>query len=438
MVIKTKKGIKLWNTAKDIIPGGTQLLSKRSEMFLPDHWPSYYKRAKGVEIWDLDDNKFIDMSTMSLGTCILGYSDDDVNRAVKNTIDQGSMTTLNSPEEVELAELLLKLHPWAEMVRYSKTGGEAMAIAVRIARAYTKKDKIAFCGYHGWHDWYIAANLADNKNLDGHLLPGLEPRGVPRCLKGTALPFNYNNIEELEKIVKNNDIGVIVLEPIRHHKPENDFLQNVQKIADEIDAVLVFDEITSGWRLNIGGVHKLYDIYPDIVVYGKAISNGFPMAAIIGKADIMDKAQESFISSTYWTDKIGAVAALTTLRKHSDLNVSSHLIDIGNRVQKGWQEIGKKYGLNILVSGIPPLGHWQIETENSQLLHTIIVERMLQKGFLTSNAFYATYTHTEEHVTSYLTTMDEILKDLIDDIIEDRLEELPHGPVAHKGFKRLT
>ena len=162
--MKIEKGIKLWNKAKKIIPGGTQLLSKRSEQFLPEQWPSYFKKAKGVEIWDLDGNKFIDMSLMGVGACILGYADDDVNDSVKKIIDKGTMTTLNCPEEVELAELLLHLHPWADMVRYAKTGGEAMAIAVRIARAYTRKDTIAFCGYHGWHDWYLSANLADDKN----------------------------------------------------------------------------------------------------------------------------------------------------------------------------------------------------------------------------------------------------------------------------------
>lgn len=289
--MNSKKGIKLWNRAKQIIPGGSQLLSKRSEMFLPEQWPSYYKKAKGVEIWDLDSNHYIDMSIMGVGACILGYADDEVNKAVKKAIDDGSMATLNSPEEVELAELLLNLHSWADMVRYTKTGGEAMAVAIRIARAYTKKDKIAFCGYHGWQDWYLSANLAESTALDGQLLPGLEPAGVPRGLKGTAIPFNYNEIEELEEIAKNNDIGTIVVEPIRHHEPKNNFLDNVRRIADEINAVLIFDEITSGWRMRVGGIYELYKVYPDIVVYGKAISNGFPMAAVVGKGEIMDIAQ---------------------------------------------------------------------------------------------------------------------------------------------------
>ena len=337
--MKIKKGIELWKKAKRIIPGGTQLLSKRSEQFLPEQWPSYYKKAKGVEIWDLDGNKYIDMAYMGIGACILGYADEDVNIAVKRAIDEGSMSTLNSPEEVELTELLLNLHPWAEMVRIARTGGEAMAIAVRIARAYTKKDKIAFCGYHGWHDWYLSANLADDKSLDGHLLPGLEPLGVPRCLKGTSIPFNYNKIQELKEIIsKNKDIGVIVIEPLRHHYPEDNFLGKVREIANEIKAVLVFDEITSGWRMNVGGVHQLYNVEPDIAVYGKGISNGFPMAAIIGKGKIMDMAQRSFISSTYWTERIGPAAALATINKLRKNDVPSHLIKIGNLI--GGSEIG--------------------------------------------------------------------------------------------------
>ena len=227
------KGISLWNKAKKLIPGGTQLLSKRPERFLPNQWPSYYKKVKGVEVWDLDGNKFIEMSRMGIGACILGYADDDVDNAVKNAINNGTMATLNCPEDVELAELLIKLHPWAGSVRYARTGGEAMAIAVRIGRAHSRKDKVAFCGYHGWHDWYLSSNLADNKNLDGHLLPSLDPTGVPRGLINTAFPFEYNKIEKLKSIIKEQDIGVIVMEPIRHQEPENNFLQRVREIANK-------------------------------------------------------------------------------------------------------------------------------------------------------------------------------------------------------------
>ena len=437
--MKTNTGIKLWNRAKEIIPGGSQLLSKRSEMFLPEQWPSYYKKAKGVEIWDMDNNKYIDMSFMGIGACILGYSDEDVNKAVKNAVDAGSMATLNCPEEIELAEILLKLNPWAGMVRYARTGGEAMAIAVRIARAYTDKDKIAFCGYHGWHDWYLAANLADDVNLDGHLLPGLKPAGVPRGLKGTAIPFNYNRIDELENIIeRNDDVGVIVMEPIRNHEPENNFLGRVREISNKIGAILIFDEITSGWRLNIGGAHALYNVEPDIAVYGKAMSNGFPMAAVIGKKDVMEVAQDTFISSTYWAERIGPTAALASINKMKERDVPQHLIKIGKKVKDGWKSIASEQGICIEVSGIDPLGHFDFKYENPLVLKTLFTQMMLENGFLASTAFYASYAHREEHVERYIEMSDDVFKLIAESIDKGGPEKFLKGPVCHAGFKRLT
>jgi len=438
--MRTEKGIELWNRAKKIIPGGSQLLSKRSEMFLPEQWPSYFKEAKGVEIWDLDSNKFVDMSLMGVGTCILGYADDDVDRAVRRAIDMGTMTTLNCPEEVELAVLLLKLHPWADMVRYARTGGEAMAIAVRIARAYARKDKVAFCGYHGWHDWYLSANLADDKNLDGHLLPGLQPLGVPRGLKGTTIPFNYNRIEELEEIVENNDIGVIVMEPTRDHKPENNFLGNVRKIADEVGAVLIFDEVSCGWRMNVGGVHELYNVYPDISVYGKAMSNGYPMAAVIGRGDVMDMAQNSFISSTYWTERIGPTAAIATINKMLERNVPSHLCKIGNTIGENWKNLAKEHGIKItIMMAIPSLPTFLFRYgEKSQALHTLFTQEMLKRGFLASKSVYVSYSHNEEHIEKYLENAAEVFRIARKAIEEGKVYDILKGPIAHEGFRRLT
>jgi len=436
--MKTSKGIGLWNKAKRIIPGGTQLLSKHSEVFLPGQWPSYFKKAKGVEVWDLDGNHYIDMSIMGVGTCILGYADDDVNEAVKKVIDTGSMCTLNSPEEVELSELLLKLHPWANMVRYARTGGEAVAVAVRIARAYVKKDKIAFCGYHGWHDWYLSANLADDRNLDGQLLPGLKPLGVPRGLKGTAIPFNYNRIDELQKITKDNDIGVIIIEPIRHHEPKNDFLGKIRRIADSIGAVLIFDEVTSGWRMKVGGAHELYNVYPDIVVYGKAMSNGFPMAAVVGKEKVMDVAQESFISSTYWTERVGPAAAIATINKISKKKIPAYLCKIGNLISEGWREIADKHNLEMTVTGIPPLTTFVFDYENRAELHTLFTQEMLKRGFLASKSVYVSYSHNREHVEKYLSNVDEVFGVIKKAIGDGNVCDLLKGPVAHEGFKRLA
>lgn len=436
--MNTQNGVNLWNKAKNLIPGGTQLLSKRPDQFLPGQWPSYYKKAKGVEVWDLDGNKFVDMSIMGVGTCILGYADDDVNEAVKKAVDLGSMSTLNCAEEVELAELLLEINPWADMVRYARTGGEAMAVAVRIARAHTGKEKIAFCGYHGWQDWYLASNLADDSNLDGHLLPGLQPAGVPRGLKGTSLPFNYNHINELENIVEKNDIGVIVMEPIRNHEPEDDFLGRVRKIADEIGAVLIFDEITAGWRLTVGGAHSLYNVQPDIAVYGKAMSNGFPMAAIVGKQDVMSAAQDTFISSTYWTDRIGPAASLVTIHKMQDNNVPVHLSRIGNLINKGWDKLAKENNLKINIEGILPLTHFIFDYNDSLVLHTLFTQEMLNRGYLASKAVYASYCHSEECVERYMENVNEVFGILRKAIDRNNAHDLLRGPIVSTGFKRLN
>lgn len=434
------KGQQLYRKAKLRIPGGTQLFSKRPELFLPEQWPCYYSKAKGIEVWDLDGNKYIDMSYMGIGACILGYANFEVDNAVRAAIDSGSMCTLNCAEEVELADLLCELHPWAHMVRYARTGGEAMAIAVRIARAKTKKNKIAFCGYHGWHDWYLAANLGEEDALDGHLLPGLEPAGVPRGLIGTALPFHYNRIDELEAIVSahKNEFAAIIMEPVRNYEPEPGFLEEVKEIATAISAMLVFDEVSSGWRLNTGGAHLLYGVTPDIAVFGKAMSNGYPMAAIIGTGDAMQAAQDSFISSTYWTERIGPTAALATIRKHRSCNASEHLISIGEWVQSGWKQAADRRRLKISISGIPPLAHFSFDYDNSRAVQTLFTQEMLQKGFLATSACYASYAHQDHQVESYLTSLDETFAVIAKAIEKGEVEKLLKGPIAHSGFGRLT
>lgn len=436
----TKKGVALWRRARKIIPGGGQLLSKRSEMFLPDQWPSYYTKAKGIEVWDLDGNRYLDFSIMGIGSCPLGYADPDVNRAVKLAVDKGSMSTLNSPEEVELAELLLKLHPWAGGVRYARTGGEAMAIAVRIARAASRKDKIVFCGYHGWTDWYLAANLAHKKNLDGHLLPGLDPLGVPRALRGTSLPFRYNHIEELERLVKKyKDIGVIVIEPYRHHEPEKDFLGNVRQIADRIGAVLIFDEITIAWRINLGGIHLLYGVNPDMAVFGKAMSNGYPMAAVIGKKKIMEAAQKTFISSTCWTERIGPTAALATIKKLRSKRVPAYLEKIGNLIVMGLAGLSKKHGLKLKILPPPQAVTFSFDYgEKSQAVRTLFTQEMLKRGFLASNLLYISYAHKPYQVKNYLKACNDVFRIIKKAIDSKKVLKLLKGPVAHSGFKRLT
>ncbi len=436
----TPKGQELWKKAKTIIPGGNQLLSKRCEKFLPGLWPGYYSKAKGCEVWDLDDRHYYDFAQMGVGACVLGYADDDIDAAVMKAIRSGSMSSLNCPEEVELAERLISLHPWAEMARFARTGGEACAIAVRIARAASGKSKIAFCGYHGWHDWYLSANLGDSSNLDGQLLPGLDPMGVPRELRETNIPFNYNKLNELEAIVDRhpNEIGVIIMEPERGTSPDPGFLEGVRNIATKIGAVLIFDEVTSGFRINFGGIHLLRGVKPDIAVFGKALGNGYPISAIIGRRAVMEHAQSTFISSTFWTERIGFTAALATMKKMEENDVQKHLIHYGNLINDGWTKLSQKHGIDIHISGIPPLTHITFQASEPLAVQTLYTQEMLAQGYLLGAAVYTTYAYSDEIIGRFMDDSDAVFGLIGQAVRMGNIRSRLKGDVIHAGFKRLT
>ena len=439
--VAPRTGQELYQRAKRRIPGGTQLLSKRPEMYLPDNWPAYYSRAQGVTVWDLDGKPYTDFTSCGIGCCLLGYADPTVNAAVTDCIVRGNMCTLNTPDELAVAELLCQLHPWAEKVRYARAGGEAMGIAVRIARASTGRDKVAFCGYHGWNDWYLAANLGETTALNGHLLQGLDPAGVPSVLRGTALPFRYNQIAELEKIVAANrgQLAAIVMEPMRHDAPRDDFLQKIRALADEAGAVLIFDEITAGWRTHHGGIHLTLGVNPDIAVFAKAISNGFPMAAIIGRAAVMEAAQQTFVSSTYWTESIGPAATLATLRKLVEVNAVARIGEIGELTREGWRRLGTKHGLKLKVGGLPALATFVFEHgDDSRALLTLFTQEMLERGYLANGVFYPTAVHTPAMVEDYLRAADRVFAWLRERVDRGEVTSALRGPVAHAGFARLT
>ncbi len=436
--MNNKKGQKLYNRAKIIIPGGTQLLSKRPELYAPGLWPAYASKAEGCRLWDLDGSEFLDMTTMGIGTCILGYANPVVNRAVKAAVDAGSMSSLNFAEEVELAELLLELNPWADMVRYARSGGEMLSQAVRIARAATGREVVAFCGYHGWHDWYLACNLQGEDGLSGHLLDGLKPAGVPRGLAGTILPFHYNVREELEEILENNAVAAIIMEPVRYREPEEGFLQHVRKRASQAGAVLIFDEVTAGWRHNIGGAHTLYGVTPDMAVYAKAMSNGVPCAAAVGVESVMEAAQETFISSTYWTERIGFAAALAAVREMLRLNLPERLAEAGKRMHCIWRESAKQANLSISIEGRPALTHFSFNHDHPGVLNTILTQRMLERGFLANTAFYASLAHTVDVIERYGENLEEVFGIIGDAVASGEPEKFLLGEVAMSGFSRLT
>ena len=431
-------GQKLWKRAKEVIPGGNMLLSKRPEMFLPDQWPAYFSKAKGCKVWDLDGNEYIDMSNMGVGTNILGYGHPEVDDAVRRTIDAGNMSTLNCPEEVYLAERLIELHPWADMVRFARSGGEANAIAIRIARAASGRTKVAFCGYHGWHDWYLAANLGDSKTLAGHLLPGLEPKGVPDSLRDTIYPFTYNRFDELEALVRVHDIGVIAMEVSRNEGPQNGFLEQVRQLATAHGIVLIFDECTSGFRQTLGGLHKLYGVEPDMAMFGKALGNGYAITASIGRREVMQAAQSSFISSTFWTERIGPTAGLKTLEVMDRIRSYDQITQIGNSIGEAWRKLAKKHGLDINISGLPAMSGFNFPGDNMLAYKTLITQEMLSKGYLAATSVYICTEHAPEIIESYLDTLDPIFG-LIRECKDGRdINGLLKGPICHAGFKRLN
>ena len=435
-----KNGPELWKRAKSIIPGGNQLLSKRSERFLPGLWPAYYQKAKGCRVWTLDGKVYYDFAQMGVGSCILGYADFDVDRAVKNAIAQGSMSSLNCPEEVDLAEVLIALHPWAQMVRFSRTGGEACSIAVRIARAASGKDKVLFCGYHGWHDWYLGANLGDTAQLDGHLLPGLHPKGVPRGLKDSAFAFSYNDTGAFDRLVSLHGahVGAIIMEPLRSSQPKPGFLEHIRSAADKLGAVLIFDEVTSGFRMNLGGIHMTFGVEPDIAVFGKGMGNGYAISAVIGRKNVMDAAQDTFISSTMWTERIGFAAALATIKKMRACHVQEHLVQYGDLINAGWSRIAQETGLDIHMDGISPLTHLTFKTPEPLAVQTLYAQEMLAKQYLLGASVYSTYAYSKPLIQRFIRDSKDVFRLIKKAIKEGSVKRYLKSDVIQPGFARLT
>ena len=432
-------GQKMWSRAKNIIPGGTMLFSKNPDLFLPKKWPSYFKKAKGCHIWDLQNNKYLDMSFMGVGTNILGYANSKIDNQVIKSIKNSNMSTLNNVYEIYLAEKLIEIHDWADMARFARTGGEANSIAIRLARAFSKKDNIAVCGYHGWHDWYLSSNLKNKKNLETHLLPNLAIEGVPKKLKGTVYPFKYNDLEYLKKLIRKKNIGIIKMEVVRNIMPKNNFLKKVREIATKNNIVLIFDECTTGFRGTYGGLHKIFGVNPDLAIFGKAIGNGYAINAIIGKKEIMNMANKSFISSTFWTEKIGYIAALATINEMKKVRSWKKINLIGKKIKKFWLNVAKKNHIKIKIQGMDSLPSFLIPSNDWLKYKTLISQELLEKNILGSNVFYPSVKHTNILLNKYFLCMKKIFK--IIKLCEDKkinINKVLKSPTAISGFQRLN
>jgi glutamate-1-semialdehyde 2,1-aminomutase len=429
----------LYRRAKELIPGGTHLLSKRPELFAPDQWPPYFHTARGCTVYDLDDRAYTDFSINGIGACLLGYADPAVTRAVRRRLGRGSMCTLNPPEEVALAERLCQLHPWADQVRLARTGGEVAAVAVRIARATTGRSAVAICGYHGWADWYLAANLGESDALRGHLLPGLDPLGVPGELRGTAETFRFDHPEELAAIIARHGprLAAVVMEPCRYQDPAPGCLERIHELTHGCGALLVFDEITIGWRLALGGAHLRLGVTPDMALFAKALGNGHPIAAVIGTRAAMSGAATSFISSSYWTESVGPVAALATLDRMAETDVVSHIARVGTAVQELWRQLATDFRLPLQVKGYPCAPSFVLDHPQGQELRTLFTQEMLRRGYLAGSLVYVTLAHTLADVAAYGAACREVAAELAAALAAGDVTQRLRGPVAHSGFRRL-
>lgn len=429
---------KLWRQCKLLIPGGNGLISKRPERYSLDKWPTFYSKSKEINIWDLNNKKYTDMSQMGIGTCVLGYANDYIDKKVKAAIDKGVNSSLNSLDEFALAKKILKYDRFADNIKFARGGGEAMAIAVRIARATSKKDIIAFSGYHGWHDWYLATNLKDKKNLNKHLLPGLEPIGVPKGLINSIVGFNYNDIEDFKNKVKNKNLAAIVVEGSRFQNPNKKFVKTINKFCKTNNVCLIIDEITSGWRNTIGGVYKKFGFKPDIVIYGKGIGNGYAISCILGKKKYLKNSNKSFISSTAWTERLGFVAASATIDFFIKKKVNNLIDKNGKYLIKQWKILSKKHNLKLHFSENTALASFYFDYEDNvnSKLYKFFTERMIDYNYLATNSIYLSYYHNKKELDKYLKACDQIffeIKSLIYN--KNKLKNLKQ---RKESFKRLT
>lgn len=397
----------LWQRANEIMPGGNSLFSKTPLRYCPGQWPAYYKDAQGIKITALDGRVFKDFSVMGAGNSTLGYSDWDVSRAVVGAIGNGNVSTLNPPEEVELAGVLLKLNPKMDMVRFGRSGNDACQIALRIAREYSGYRTFAICGYHGWEI--------------GH-----PPQLDPECV-----PFEYGDFEAMKKLPW-SELGAVMMEPVRNKPCDPEFLKEVRAWCDGLGVPLIFDEVASGFRCNLGGYHQLIGVQPDIVTYGKAMGNGYAISAVVGKQEFMEKAKNTFISSMFWSERIGYAAGLATIEKMRKVNAQQHMIRAGAAVKRIWQGAAKEAGLEVEVSGLDPLATWAFKDDDDRVLMTTFTQEMLKRGYLAAGQFYPSVMHKRQDIMEYSDHVFEVFADIASG------KAVLEGEPARAGFKRLA
>lgn len=425
----------LYAQALERIPGGTQLISRRPTRFAGGVSPVYAASAKGARFTDVDGNEFIDWSS-GIGSIYLGYADPAVDEAVIARISRGTIYSVNHELEIELADELIARVPCAEMVRYAKCGGEACAMAVRIARGVTGRDKILFSGYHGWHDWYLAANLDAGESLDAHLFPGIEPIGVPRALRGTSIPFPWGDAQALSEALDRHsgEIAAVILEPFRSQEPPIGYLAEVRRLTEKHGVVLVFDEVSTGFRYSSGGVQPVVGVTPDLAVFAKSMSNGYPMAAVVGTRIVMEPVAHMFISSLYWSDTIGLQAALTTLREADRLDAPARLRKTGAALKSGLNAIAADTGAPVRCHGMDTMPALEFTSGDRRVMATLYIQEMARRGCHGYASFFLNAAQGDAEIAQTL----DAARDVFALLAEDQPERHLVSEISDEPFRRLV
>ena len=434
---RVRRSTEMYDRANQLFPGKTQLRSRLARGFAEGVSPVYAKSAKGSRFIDVDGNEYVDWVS-AFGAIILGHADDVIDNAVKDQIDRGSIYTVNGPLEIELAEELVATIPSAEMVRYTKAGGEACALAVRIARAATGRDKVLFSGYHGWHDWYQAAQYES----DPKLASGVEPVGVPRALAGTSIPFAEGDLRALRQLLDDNagEVAAVMMEPLRSTVPEEGYLETVKELVRAHGAVLIFDEVSCGWRIALGGAQEYLGVIPDMTVVAKAMSNGYPMGAVVGSRESMEPGADAFISSSYWSDNIGLAASLTTIRELRRRESASGFKELGEKLTLAMNEAIESVGISAQFSGLHTNPTLTIDAPDETVASqakTLFIQEMARRGVHCNMTFKGTLAHTDEDIKLTADATAESLAVVMKGL-EGDMDELLVANVQQEAFRRIV
>ncbi len=439
---RVPRSLELYRRAGERIAGKTHLFGRRAELQAFGVSPIYSDWQHHGRIRDVDGHEYIDFN-MGAGAVFLGHAYEPVVRAVQDQAARGTGLTINHPLEIEVADLLHDLVPCAEMVRFCKGGGEADMIAVRLARAATGRSKVLFSGYHGWHDWYIAANLASEQTLAAHLLPGIPPLGVPPELTGTTIPFEYNNLASLEAALEahRGEVACVIMEAARSFLPASGFLEGVRDLTHRHGALLIFDEVVTGFRLAAGGAQEYYGVTPDIATFAKCISNGFALGAVAGKREVMSVALDSFISSVYWAEATGLAAGKATLEIYSDPAICRAVWQFGDAFIAGCQRLIEGTGVSAKVIGLPPcptLVFEGLQPDRRDEVVTLYLQEAAKHGLIGGPAHFFCYTHDQCDLDGALEAIGHAFTSIRRALDEGDVLKYLECPVRQSGFRRLV